>query len=112
LNSTAQTVFNHCDGTKTFADADLPKDVIYLSVNESKRNGLIEDNYDSPFAGMNRREVIRRVGFASMIAQPVILSLIAPTAAHVASGCPRTFINEPSGCLIGDISENGTCANT
>ena len=91
LNSTAKTVFNACDGTTTLEDlkhqSSLPDDVIYLSLDEIKRNDLIEESYVSPFAGVSRREVIKRVGLASMVALPVIFGLIAPTAANAQSGC-------------------------
>ena len=92
LNSTAKIVFNACNGKTAFDDlkiqTNLPDEIIYLSLDELKSNDLVETNYVSPFSGMNRREVIRKVGLASMIALPVISSLIAPNAASAASSCP------------------------
>jgi hypothetical protein len=90
LNSTAKTVFNACNGKTTIEDlkiqTKLSEDLIFLALDEIKKNELIEGEYASPFAGMNRREVIRKVGLASMIALPVISGLIAPSAANAASG--------------------------
>lgn len=87
LNETAKIVFNACDGVKTFNDVDLSEEIIYLSLDELKKNNLIQDNYGSPYSGINRREVIRKIGLASMIALPVISSLSLPTAAAASSLC-------------------------
>lgn len=96
LNSTAKTVFNACDGKKFIADLTFPDEIIYLTLYELKKNDLIEENYDSPFTGMNRREVIKKVGLTNIIALPLISSLVAPSAALAASGvtcnpCTITF---------------------
>lgn len=106
LNSTAKTVFNACNGTDTFEDlkSHLPEDVIYLSLDELQRNNLLGGGYSSPFLGMNRREVIRKIGFASMIALPVISSLIAPSSANAASGGLALYAacSAPSQCSTGN----------
>jgi hypothetical protein len=88
LNSTAKTVFNACNGKDTFEDLKfhLPENVIYLSLDELKRNNLLASSYVSPFVGMSRRNVIKKVGLATMVALPVISSLIAPSSANAASG--------------------------
>lgn len=86
LNSTARIVFNACDGKNLFSDLELPDDLIFFTLDEFKKNDLIEDDYVSPFAGINRREVIKKVGLGTMIALPVISGLIAPSAAMAASG--------------------------
>jgi hypothetical protein len=78
LNETAKTVFNHCDGKKAFVDINLPEDIIYLSLDQLKKHNLLEDDYISPFVGMNRREVIRKVGMGTMVMLPVISALVAP----------------------------------
>lgn len=85
LNSTAKIVFNHCDGVKTFADLRISDEMIYFTLDELRKQNLIESDYASPFAGMNRREAVRRVGLASMVALPLISSLTAPRAAQAAS---------------------------
>lgn len=106
LNSTAKIVFNYCDGVQTFADIDLPEDVIYLALDELKNQNLIETNFVSPFAGINRREVIKKVGLASMVALPIIASLIAPTAANAASFTAAAC--QP--CNVDSDCASGNCA--
>lgn len=99
LNSTAGKVFNACNGSDTIEDLKLKTgfsdEIIYLSLDEIKKNDLIESDYSSPFAGLNRREAIKRVGLTSIIALPVIAALVAPSAANAASGlaAPGTVIS-------------------
>lgn len=102
LNETAGKVFNSCDGIQTVNELKLrhglTDEIIFFALDNLKKENLLAENteYVSPFAGMNRREVIRKVGLASMIALPLISSLIAPSAAEAASGvtcnaCTITF---------------------
>ena len=52
-----------------------------------QKNGLIEQN--EPLVGainsLNRRDLIKRVGFASAIALPLISSVVAPSAINAMS---------------------------
>jgi hypothetical protein len=85
LNETSAVIFNACGRNQTFDDLkrqyEFSDDLIHLALNELKKQDLIESDYVSPFIGINRREVIRQVGLGTMIALPVISSLIAPLAA-------------------------------
>lgn len=89
LNETAKVVFEACDGQTSLAElkrrAGLPDEVIYFALDELRRENLLAENYQSKFAGVSRRDVIKRIGLATMIALPVVASLVAPTAAHAAS---------------------------
>lgn len=96
LNETSSIVFNACDGVTSFDDlrvkSRLTDDVIYLALDGLRKENLLGGEYVSPFAGMSRREVVKKVGLASMIALPLISSLVVPTAASAASAptsdCP------------------------
>lgn len=127
LNSTAGIVFNACDGKTTLEDlkkqTNLPEDIIRLSLDDLKKQNLIEADGVSSFTGISRREAIRRAGLASMIALPVISALIAPHPAHAASGtcqtnvCLVTGANTCAGCTGRTItytiyaSNNASCTN-
>lgn len=93
LNETSVIVYQACNGKTTFeelkAEHSLDDEIIFLALDELKRHNLlaIETDYQSPFAGMTRREVIRKVGLASMIALPLISSIVAPSAIQAQSGC-------------------------
>lgn len=89
LNDTAAKVFNACDGRATFDELKrqhrFTDDLIHLTLAELERKGLLESYQSNHFVGLTRREVIKRVGLATMIALPVISSLAAPAAASAAS---------------------------
>jgi hypothetical protein len=92
LNETSSIVYQACNGKTTFAELskrnNFTDDIIFLAIDELNKENLLEnsEDYNSPFNGLSRREVIRKVGFASMVALPVIASLVAPTAAQAGSG--------------------------
>jgi hypothetical protein len=89
LNETSSIVYKACNGSASFEELKskykFTDDIIFLALDELKKQNLIAEDYDSPFAGISRREVIRKVGLASMIALPAIASLVAPTAAGAQS---------------------------
>ena len=91
LNETSAVVFNYCDGKQTFANLkaehNLTDEIIFLALDGLKKENLLETQYVSPFAGLSRREVIRKVGLASIIALSVISALVAPTSVMAQSSC-------------------------
>ncbi|MBX7173254.1 MAG: PqqD family protein [Pyrinomonadaceae bacterium] len=92
LNQTSALVYNACNGETTFDELkvkhNFTDDLIYLTLDELKKESLIADNnYQSPFVGMSRRQAAKNVGLATMLALPLIYTIIAPTAALALSGC-------------------------
>lgn len=97
LNETSAAIWQMCDGkmsVKQITEAlaqkinmPLSEEIVWLALDDFKRNNLLTDNEQLKieFGGLSRREVIRKVGFASMIALPVISAIIAPQAANAAS---------------------------
>jgi hypothetical protein len=110
LNEIAAIVFNCCDGKTTFNEIitkyNLTAEIIYLTLDELKKRNLLENgaNYDSPFASLSRREVIRQVGLASMIALPAISTLIAPTVASASSRCVQPGLQPNALIRIGNFA--------
>lgn len=92
LNETAAIVFRHCDGSTSPADlklkkGDLSEEVIFLTLDLLEKENLLKvKDYQSPFDGLSRRAIIKKVGLASMVAWPVISSIMAPPAAAAQSG--------------------------
>ncbi len=80
----------------------VTEDFVWLALDGLKKENLIENEVEisMPFEGLSRREAIRKVGLASMIALPVISSLIAPTAAHAqaSGGANGATCTANSGC--------------
>jgi len=123
LNETSALVWQACDGKKTIADisdhlgkqlkSQANEDLVWLALDQLSKANLIEQStaIEDRFVGLSRREAIRRVGMASLVALPVIATLTAPTAAQTgtcvqtSTGC--TGSNRPRGC---DCSSNANCA--
>jgi hypothetical protein len=66
----------------------MTEDVIWLALDNFKKDNLLEDNehFEINFNGLTRRQVIKKIGFASMITLPFVSSVVAPNAAMAASG--------------------------
>ena len=91
LNETAALVWKNCDGRKTVdqlrelmednAGSPVPEEMVWLALDQLETFKLLDEAALKPaqFAGMNRRDLVRRVGIAA-IALPIILSIVSPTA--------------------------------
>ena len=121
LNTTSAFVWNHLDGKasvemlarKTSEQFNQPvsEDFIWLAIEELRKFNLLdEENAPKAMSKMKRREMVKRVGLASLVALPMISSLVAPTAANAASGgtCTGpTNVGTDQPC-----SRSCQCANT
>lgn len=92
LNETSKIVYQSCDGITTFEQLKknhkFSDDLIFLAIDDLKKINLLENSENIPthFTGLSRREAVKRVGLASMLAIPVITGLVTPTAAQTSSG--------------------------
>ena len=115
LNPTSAAIWNLCDGNNSVADITkqlskklkqpVTDDLVYLALDQFKTDNLLADNekVEIKFDGLSRREVIRKVGFATMVALPVIIGLTAPTAIQAAS-CGGTNPSGTTTCLNGQLN--------
>ena len=97
LNRTAAFVWKSCDGHTSVADiaglfhaeadSKMSEDMVWLAIDQLNESDLLEREIKSVFAGQSRRDVIKKIGFASVIALPVVASLVAPKNAMAASSC-------------------------
>lgn len=110
LNRTAAFVWQQCDGK-----SDAPKiarqmekefkttineNLVYLALDQLGKDHLLEKRVALPaeMVNMSRRQVMRRIGLATAVALPVVISIMAPTAANavscIASGatCSTTVV--------------------
>ncbi len=97
LNQTSASVWQNCNGNNSVADISrelriklditVSDEVVWLALDGLKRDNLLEngDEFEINFNGLNRRQLIKKVGLASMIALPVISSIVAPSAAAAQS---------------------------
>lgn len=131
LNETSALVWQMCDGENSISEiskglskklnSPANEDLVWLALDQLKKEKLIENEVETPasFAGMNRRDVIKKVGLASMIALPVVAGLVAPTAANAASVCVKNVCQPPGSVCAGCngqtvtgftyASSNGSC---
>jgi len=93
LNQSAAQVWKSCDGTNTVADivkqfdGKVTEDFVWLAIDQLNETGLLQNEVAPRFAGQSRRQVLKTIGLASMVALPVIASLVAPSNALGAVSC-------------------------
>ncbi|MFN0138551.1 MAG: PqqD family protein [Pyrinomonadaceae bacterium] len=105
LNPSAAFVWRACNGNNSVEDivrdfesngkGKVTEDFVWLAIDQLHENSLLENEIVPRFAGQSRREVIKTIGLASMVAVPVIASLVAPQNALAAGSC--ACVN-PAGC--------------
>src|SRR5207237_7140371 len=97
LNKTAAFVWKSCDGNKSIAEitksfetdfgSSVNEDFVWLAIEQLNEKNLLNESLPTGFKGQNRREVLKKIGFATVIALPVIASLAAPTSALATASC-------------------------
>ncbi|MBV9242153.1 MAG: PqqD family protein [Acidobacteria bacterium] len=95
LNTTAAFIWKNCTGANSIRDIEqllmaehgtgLDADLVKLGVEDLASRDLL--SAAPPASGLNRRDVIKRIGMASVIAIPVIASLAAPKSALASTSC-------------------------
>lgn len=113
LNQTAALVWGYCDGKTTVStmarhlERDLSADVVdekivWYALDQLSKDHLLDDGFVAPtmLSGMSRRQMVRVMGIAAVIAIPLVTSIIAPTPAQAATGSPTGApCSSPAECL-------------
>lgn len=115
LNQTAAFVWKSCDGNNSVAEIArlfgdesgkvVSEDLVWLAIDQLNENNLLAEQVKADFKNQTRREVIKKIGLAAVIALPIVSSLVAPTAA-LAVGCSGA--GQGTGCTGGACC-NGVC---
>ena len=104
LNETAAIIWNLCDGSRSISEigveigkrmkSRVDEDFVWLALDQLNKDGLLIEGFerDDRFAGLTRREVIRKIGIASVIALPIVSSIVAPQASSAQSGGCHTGV--------------------
>ena len=110
LNKTAALVWKSCDGTRSVSDIasyigsvsgeKVTDDFVWLAIDQLNSNDLLEKEIKADFYGLSRRDVIRRIGLTTVVALPVIASLVAPPTALAVGSCSCSS-NGECGTLTG-----------
>lgn len=128
LNQSAAFVWKSCDGNNSVADivrqfeknagGKVTEDFVWLAIDQLNENGLLDTNITPRFEGQSRRQVLKTIGLASMVALPVIASLVAPKNAMASVSCTCTPGN-PANCAnqtgcpsTTNCNANGVCSAT
>jgi hypothetical protein len=97
LNHTAAWIWKHCDGRTTVAEiarllqAELKRPVdeemIWFAVDQLGRDHLLRERIMRPAetVGMSRRELVKQLGMAAIVALPLVTSIVSPTAIQAAT---------------------------
>lgn len=120
LNETSAMVWQLCNGKNSIAEISqilsrkhnqpIIEDIVWLALDGFKKDDLLEqdEQFEINFNGFNRRQIIKKVGLASMVMLPVISSVVSPTAANAASLAPlRASCSSPSQCASGNCTNLG-----
>lgn len=117
LNQTAAFVWKKCDGQTSVEDivtqfekqtgSRVDEDLVWLAIDQLNERKLLEKTVVTKFAGESRRSVLKKIGFASVVALPVIASLVAPTAV-LAVAC--SGIQTAASCGSGNCNRGTPCS--
>jgi hypothetical protein len=124
LNEASALVWKACDGKNSVSKiaqvvsaklkSEVNEDFVWVALDGLKREKLISNAADvtSPFYGLSRREVIKKIGFSSMVALPMVSSLVAPSAIHAQSIVgPTCSSGNPGECsCMGSLPIGSICA--
>ncbi|HLM60634.1 MAG TPA: PqqD family protein [Pyrinomonadaceae bacterium] len=117
LNETAAFVWNACDGKKSVADITtlfgnrsgkpVDENLVWLAIDQLSESNLLEEELKANFNGQSRRDVIKKIGLAAVIALPIVSSLVAPTAV-LAVTCSNNASSTTCGTAPNNICNSGT----
>lgn len=118
LNQTSALVFQLSDGAKTASEISelmsrklgvlVGEDLVWLALQDLEKENLLGNNEELTdiLANLSRREIVKKVGLASMVALPIIASVVAPSATAAQSTAPSVRCVTPGDC------PSGNCAAT
>jgi len=116
LNETSASVWALCNGKRNASDVGkvlskklktiVSEDFIWFAFDQLEKEELL-DGRQRPtikFEGLSRRQVVRKIGFAAVVALPLISSVVAPMASHAQSVNVNPCQNapgDPANCACG-----------
>ncbi|NNE99653.1 MAG: PqqD family protein, partial [Pyrinomonadaceae bacterium] len=118
LNQTSAEIWKLCDGKKTAIEITMAlsaqlktkvdENLVLLAFDQLAKEGLLDGEFAPNFAGASRREVIKKVGFATVVALPIVSSMVAPASSHAQSVIACTGNpGDPVDCACGINSPGG-----
>jgi len=118
LNHSASVIWKSCNGNNSVSDivrhfessggGKVTEDFVWLAIDQLGENGLLTEDMAPRFSGQSRRQVLKTIGLASIVALPVIASLVAPPNALAAVSC-ACFV--PGDCVTLMCPATNNCNN-
>ncbi|MEZ5344177.1 MAG: PqqD family peptide modification chaperone [Pyrinomonadaceae bacterium] len=115
LNATTAMIWEHCTGRNTIRDiaqelsvktgSIITEEIIEFALEQLKKEGLLSNDPGemTGMAGYSRREALKKIGFGSAIALPLVVSIVAPKAVNAQSclgnSALRTCDPNGPGCI-------------
>jgi len=124
LNWTAMLIWEVCDGRTSKSEmcrvlsqalqSPVSEGFVLYGLRELARNHLLEKPSQvsaAVTAGMTRRQIMRAMGLATVIALPLVTSIVVPTPAQAATCFPSGAACSTGAqcCPPGICQGNGTC---
>ena len=122
LNQTAALIWQSCDGKRTvkemarFVEKEsgqpVSESLIWFGLNQLSRFKLLEEQLATPGLKerMTRRELARRLGYATAALVPLISAIEAPTAAQAATCRALGVACTTTAQCCSTLCISGTCA--
>ncbi|MCS6874438.1 MAG: PqqD family protein [Pyrinomonadaceae bacterium] len=118
LTETAAFIWKNCNGENTISDlknliekefkASITEDFVWLAIDQLNREELLQEKL--PVRGITRREVLKRIGAAAMIALPIVASLTVPDTALASTTCGNICSPaNPRTCAPGCTCQGSIC---
>jgi Coenzyme PQQ synthesis protein D (PqqD) len=123
LNQTAALVWKYCDGNTTVPKitrrlerelnaGSIDEKVVWYALDQLSNDHLLDESIAPPaiLAGMTRREMMRALGVAAVVAVPLVTSIVAPTPAQASTCLPTGASCTSSAQCCSGLCNAGTCA--